>query len=170
MENINPAPNFEAIGRNLIKQLPHNIGQMALSHFKGSFRKQGFTDYSYIAWPLRKDLLTHKLMVKSNSLMNDLKVTSQTMQRVELGTTLPYAAIHNNGGKFSILLTPKMRKFFWAMFYKTNNLKYKQMALTKKKRLPVRIPQRHFIGNSAVLNQNIDKYITNEIIKQFNQA
>lgn len=169
MAKINKAPDFEAIGRDILKQLPHNIGQMGLSHFKGSFRKQGFTDYSFIAWVLRKDDLGHKILMQSNSLMNDLKVTQETLTRVEIDTTLPYAGLHNNGGKFSIPLTDKMRKFFWAKFKETDDDKWKWMALTKKKRLPIRIPQRQFIGNSAVLNKNIDNYIISEIIKRFNQ-
>lgn len=169
MAEINKLPDFELMGRELLKQLPHDVGQIALSHFKGSFRKQGFTDYSFNAWPKRKDDLPHKILMQTHSLMNDLKVTSEIMKRVEISTSLPHASIHNNGGKFSIIVTERMRKFFWAMYKKTDDDKWKWMALTKKKRLPIRIVQRQYIGKSAVLDKNIDNHIVNSIIKKFNQ-
>ncbi len=169
MSKINPAPDFEAMGKAILKQLPHNVSQQALSHFKGSFRKQGFTDYSFIAWPKRRDDLSHKILMQSNNLMNDLKVRAETINHIVIATELPYADIHNNGGKFSIPITQKMRNFFWAMFKSTGKESWKWMALTKKKRFPIRIPQRQFIGNSAELNKNIDNKIMETIIKQFNK-
>lgn len=164
MAEINKVPDFEAMGRAIFSHLSKDVGQVALSHFKGSFRKQGFTDYSFMAWPKRKDDLGHKILMNTNALMNSVVVISETTNRVELGTTHPFAAIHNNGGKFSIVVTPKMRKFFWAMFKKTGSEKWKFMALTKKKRLPIRIPQRQFIGQSHALDMAGDKLIKNTIL------
>jgi phage gpG-like protein len=166
---INNIPDFNAMGRALLKRIPHDVGQMGLSHFKGSFRKQGFTDHSFMAWVQTKDDLGHKILRDTNSLMNDVKVRKETMKRVEISATLPWASIHNNGGKYSITLTDKMRRFFWYMYKETGQEKWKWMALTKKKRLPIRIPQRQFIGNSHVLNNQIDKHIISLIIKTFNQ-
>ena len=40
-----------------------------------------------------------------------------------------YAKIHNEGGK--ILITPKMRRFFWAKFKETGKEYWKGLALTK---------------------------------------
>ena len=166
MSKINQVPDFEAMAKSVFKGLAHNVGQKALSHFKGSFRKQGFTDYSFIAWAARKDDLGHKLLLNTNNLMNDVQVRSESINKIEIGTSLPYAGIHNNGGKFSIVITDKMRKYFWAMFKETEDEKWKYMALTKKKRLPIRIPQRQFIGQSQVLNNNIDKLINETILRE----
>lgn len=169
MAKINDLPDFDKMARELFKQLPHDVGQLGLSHFKGSFRKQGFTDYSFIAWVARLDDFAHKIMRKSDSLMNDVKVRSATIRRIEISTSLPYADIHNNGGKFSLLVTDKMRKYFWAMYKETGHKKWQYMATTKKKRIPIRIPQRQFIGHSAVLNKQIDAHIVNTITKIFNK-
>lgn len=151
----------------MLRQLPHNIGQMGLSHFKGSFRRQGFTDFAFVPWAKRRDDMSHPIMRKTNALMEDLKVVEETMQRIKIETTLTYAAIHNNGGKFSLRVTPKMRKYFWAMYKSTGQERWKFMALTKKQRLPIRIPERKYIGNSHVLMRNIDKYIREEFLRRF---
>lgn len=167
MAEINQHPDFEKMGKELLKQLPKDVAQMALSHFKGSFRKQGFTDYGFVAWAQRKDPTGHKILFKTRRLMTSLKVVSQTIERIEISTEEPYAAIHNNGGKINVRVTDRMRKFFWAMYKKTGQSKWKWMALTKKRRLAIRIPQRKFIGNSHVLNHNIDTKIENIILKTF---
>ena len=49
---------------------------------------------------------------------------------------LPYAGIHENGG--SITITSQMRAFFWAMWFETQELKWKYMALTKKNKLTIK--------------------------------
>ncbi|MBX7204163.1 MAG: hypothetical protein K1X81_01950 [Bacteroidia bacterium] len=170
MAIVNREIDFEQIGRDLLKQIPHDVGQMALSHFKGSFRKQGFTDYGFVAWPKRKDHFSHKILMLTNSLMQDLKVREERMSRIELSTTLPYGIIHNNGGVIRLRVSEKMRKFFWAMFKKTQDEKWKGLATTKKRYLTIRIPKRQYIGHSHVLNKKIDNYLLNKIETAFKKG
>ena len=40
---------------------------------------------------------------------------------------------------------------------------WKGLALTRKKKLSIRIPQRQFIGESEELNEKIEKKITEKI-------
>jgi phage gpG-like protein len=54
---------------------------------------------------------------------------SGTKFGIEIGTKVPYARIHEEGG--IIPRTEKQRRYFWAMFYKTSDVKYKYMALSK---------------------------------------
>lgn len=80
-----------------------------------------------------------------------------------------------------------MRKFAWAMAYKTAGIRrskggkqrkksrtarmeanpeaqmWKRLALTRKKKLTVRIPQRQFLGESRELNDKIEQRIEKEI-------
>ena len=42
-------------------------------------------------------------------------------------------------------------------------LKWKRLALTKKKKLRIKIPQRQFIGESRELSEKIDRKMENEI-------
>jgi hypothetical protein len=55
--------------------------------------------------------------------------------------SVKYAAIQDKGGVTRPLVTPKLRRWAWAMFYETKDDKYKWIAMTKKARLTVPIPE-----------------------------
>ena len=54
-----PVPDFNRVKDELFKSLPHDVANIALAHFKGSFLKQGFTETSFIPWVKRNDDTTH---------------------------------------------------------------------------------------------------------------
>lgn len=158
-------PNFNKLTEQLFDKVAKHIAGQAVSHFKGSFFKQGFTDSSFIPWPKRKDEATHKLLRLNLNLINSIhasKITKDTV-KIDAGKGIPYAAIHNNGGIIKVHITKRIRKYFWAMFYKTGKEHWKFMALTKKRKLRIKIPQRQYIGNSTTIDKNIDKTIVNNI-------
>lgn len=159
-------PDFRKIAEEALRGMPEQVGEQARAHFLMSFIKQGFTDVSYIPWPRRKDLESHKMLSQSLALRSSIRVAEATMQivRVVAGEGLPYAAIHNNGGIITVPVTRKMKKYFWAMFKKTGVERYKWMALTKKKEFTIRIPKRQYIGDSHQLLQDIDKKMMQRII------
>ena len=171
-KNNFPVPDFQGAADKLLKEIPPNIAEMAKGFFKGSFFKEGFTDYGFIAWPRRKDEEAHKILTKSHALRDSIRIASATSQRIEIeaGRGLPYAEIHNTGGTIKITVTPKARRFFWYMFKKTGASKWKYMALTKKSQFRIYIPQRQYIGESQTLLKNIDSYIVKQIIQNFKNA
>jgi phage gpG-like protein len=114
--------------------------------------------------------------------------------RVVVSNDLQYAPVHNWGGTVSPAVTRKMRGFAWAMYYKTIGKKkggtdkkkgkrggsakapvspqaafWRNLALTKKTKLSVRIPQRQFLGESQELIQKINDKTEEEIRKILNQ-
>ena len=147
--------------------MPKIVSEKARAFFLMSFVKEGFTDSSFVAWPKRKDLLPHKMLSQSLALRNSIKVVEANLNRIEIsaGEGLPYAAIHNEGGTINIVLTERMRKYFWYMFKKTQDDKYKWMALSKKERFSIHIPKRQFIGESDTLNKRIDKMMIKQIME-----
>lgn len=90
----------------------------------------------------------------------------------------PYAAIHNQGGKIQV--TAKMRKFFWAMYYKNGKHGQKAEAFRALALKPIGshivIPQRQFIGKSprvdqiveTVVSEHVDRF-TEEVAQKFKQ-
>lgn len=109
--------------------------------------------------------------------------------RVKVSNELVYAPIHNWGGTVSVTVTDRMRRFAWAKFYKASGHKrkantgqkkgtkrhgkqtkdnpqasfWKGLALTKKKKLNIHIPQRQFLGESKELTDKINERIEKEI-------
>uniref|UniRef100_UPI0039A5CF5B phage virion morphogenesis protein n=1 Tax=Ornithobacterium rhinotracheale TaxID=28251 RepID=UPI0039A5CF5B len=159
-------PDFEALAKKALEQLPQKVAEQAKAHFLSSFTKEGFTANSFTAWPKREDTLPHKMLSLSYTLKNSIKISRVDFEQVIIsaGDGIPYAAIHNEGGNITIPVTQKMRKYFWAMHKKTGEEFYKNMALTKKEELHIHISKRQYIGTSKVLNKKIEKTIIQEII------
>lgn len=164
-----PVPDFRKLAEEVMKDLPKTVSEKARAHFISSFIKQGFTDTSFIPWVKRKDDLTHKLLQQSLALKNSINITKADFKEIEItaGQGINYGAIHNEGGTITVKVTPKMRKFFWAMWYKTEVEKWKFLAMTKKESFVMKIPKRQFIGHSETLMNNLDNIFINEIYNYF---
>ncbi len=109
--------------------------------------------------------------------------------RVRVYNELVYAPIHNWGGTVSVTVTDRMRRFAWAKFYQASGKArkaatggkkgrksvagkqtaspqasfWKNLALTRKKKLDIRIPQRQFLGESEELTAKINERLEKEI-------
>jgi phage gpG-like protein len=84
---------------------------------------------------------------------------------VYMGGNLPYARIQNFGGVNYVRATPEARKFFWRMWYNTNDEMWKNMALTEKAGFFIRIPARTFMMFQEEDIQKILELIGSGIIK-----
>ncbi len=64
------------------------------------------------------------------------------------GRGMMHAAIHQYGGTTHPTFTEKMRAFYWAKWYETQDTKWKAMALGHKvgETLTIRIPARPFLA------------------------
>lgn len=115
--------------------------------------------------------------------------------RVRVFNEVVYAPINNWGGEIDVTVTDRMRRFAWAKFYKASGKRkkpaqgkrnasndvpsqkelnpqaqfWRNMALTPKKKLHIRIPQRQFMGESEELNRRIREKVDQEITNILNQ-
>ena len=164
-----PVPDFLSIATGLKNDMVRYAAVTGLNFFIDSFNKQGFTDTSFEPWSKRNPDTRPggSLLVKSANLRNSLKVFEKSVEKIVFGTNSIYAKIHNEGGTINMTLTPKARKFFWFMYYATNDNRYKWMALSKKEHLSIKIPKRQFIGESATLMATLQTWTKNEIENRF---
>ena len=163
------------------RKLPVKVGNMAKAHYQDNIReRQGFLNNGVKQWDKTKRQQSGSasaaanygaLQSSRNHLYSSIKYTPSDY-RVRVSNELKYAPIHNWGGNTSPTVTSKMKKFAWAMYYKEKGKspeesegakKWKALALTKKTKLNIRIPQRQFIGESKELNDEIHQTMDNEI-------
>lgn len=163
-------PDFELMAKELFKDMPDLVAIHALNFFKESFYKQGFTDNSFEKWQDRKVADSRAILTQTTNLRESMRIIQSDSTKIEIGTSLPYAQIHNDGGVISIQVTPKSRRYFWFMFKATKKPMWRAMALTKKDRLSIKMPKRQFIGDSQALNGQIDSMIANQIIRALKTA
>lgn len=146
-------------------RIPDMIAIQAVNFFKRNFELQGFVDQGLSKWKSLSNPAdrSRQILRKRGTLKNAIRKIKAERNKVVVGvgSDVKHAALQNDGGKITI--TPKMRRYFWAMYKQTNNEYYKGLALTPKKHFD--IPARKFIGDSAGLVKNIDRMIIKELNK-----
>jgi len=189
MANNKNASEFDDLikGYRYIKlRLIQQSAAIALAFFKSSFTNQGFTDQALVRWDSRipgtPNDKGRAIEMGRGTLKRGLRIksTSEDGAIVGMDEAIPYAEIQNFGGQIPI--TPKMRRYFWAMYYQAgggnekgtskraqtaNSIAafYMNLAITKEQFIT--IPARQFIGDSATLERDIRQYITGELDKFF---
>ncbi|MBD3748953.1 MAG: hypothetical protein IE931_05610 [Sphingobacteriales bacterium] len=161
-------------------KLMQQAALMALAHFKSSFTNQGFTDKNLEKWKARAGGTRNagrSILIDKGVLRRGLRVKNVAANKGVVGVddAIKYAKIQNEGGEIPI--TPKMRRFFWAMYKKNGGgikgrrdteqaLFWKNMALHRGD--TIKIPKRQFIGDSAILEEKIINYFNKELLNFFN--
>lgn len=142
-------------------------------------RKAFFTKkWSSTKLPNQRGSLLSRSGKLRRSVMSKQDVTSVTWS-----SSLPYARINNEGGE--IVVTAKMKSFFWAMYYKANGAitmkrkadndvvmretsrnkklsaeaeQWRNLAL-QKVGAKMKIEQRQFIGDHPIVRQRIEDVV-----------
>ena len=179
---------------HLNQRVPGVAGQELVSFFKRNYRRGGYEDGGFHTWKVTKRQLSGMkgaegkylpLHSRRNALFSAIAYKTGDGW-VSVFNNTPYADIHNDGGTITIRLTDKMRRFFWAMYYKANGIRrttggkgrkkaktkaamvaeqYKWMALTKRKTFTVKIPQRKFIYDCKEVRGIVKEQVKKEVVK-----
>lgn len=169
--------------KKVLNAMPIVIGQTAVTHFQENITKRQGLAVGGSVQRFQKRVFNNprsKILNDTGNLTDSIKIINCSQTRVEVGirkTELPYAEIHQNGGQIPI--TDKMRKFFWANYYKhasatgrsrgkrstTTNVEanfWKAMAL-KRKNATITIPKRQFMDTTPDLQKAILRAIKTEM-------
>lgn len=163
--------------QNLINKILKDISVDLLDEFDRNFERKAFFNKP---WPQRKQGRKGSLMlVKGGGGLRGSIKASVGESTVSFTSSLPYAAIHNEGG--TITVTPKMKRFFWSRYYElTGKVKhtksgkvskrsvsisdeaefYKNLALMKAGS-KITIPQRQFIGHAPEVDMAVKRIVDN---------
>lgn len=175
----------------LEKKIVQDLAVELADEFDKNFERKGFFNQKWPDTKLRN--ARGSLMMRSGNLRRSIKYNVRD-NMVMFSSSLPYASIHNEGGE--IIVTEKMKKFFWAMYYKAagavtqtaggkeskskrnENLKsealqWKNLALMKVGQ-KIKIEKRQFVGDhqevANIVNQVLDSNMlefNNAIAQQF---
>lgn len=171
--------------QEVIKNILSDIKVELLDLFDQNFEKKSFFNKS---WKKRQFEDRGSLMNTTGALRNSLKGTTSN-NSVTFSSNVPYAGIHNEGGKIKV--TAQMKSFFWAKYYENNgkiktkkngtrsNSKrnvdltakaqfWQSMAL-KKIGSEIKIPQRQFLGNSPEVEKAVESIIIDNLNDYFKE-
>ena len=156
--------------QNIIKDLKVDLTE----EFDMNFKRKAFFNKP---WKPTK-LVNNKgsLMMRSGNLRNSISSKIQGTD-ILFSSSLPYASIHNEGG--TITVTAKMKKFFWAMYYKSSGAigkgskqknerlsieaqQWKALALMKIGQ-KMKIEKRQFIGWHPTVNNRVESVFNDHL-------
>lgn len=153
----------------IFRNLPAWAANAALNFSKDSWRRGGWIDQRFERWPRRKKSLSgaddagRAVLVKSGRLRRSLRLRVGPTW-FEIGTDVPYARAHNEGAVITQTVTPRQRRFFWAMAAKQKKMgdlrasgAWKAMALSET--ITIRLPKRQFMGYSNLLERRIQQHV-----------
>lgn len=174
--------------QRMLKRIIRDVQVELGEEFHKNFERQAFFSRP---WQRRKSPLRPggAILVDSGKLRRDLKSQAGD-NKVTFYSHHPAAAIHNEGGE--IVVTEKMRKFFWHKYYEAQgslgrkkngeyrrnkyNLRltteavfWRNMALMKVGS-KIKMPRRQFVGNapevdkavSDIIDKNMKKFLNND--------
>jgi phage gpG-like protein len=158
--------------KNIISDLRVDLTE----EFDKNFERKAFFDkvWDGTKLPNRKG----SLMMRTGKLRRSIR-SKETANSLSWSSSLPYATLQNEGGE--VVVTERMKRFFWAMFYKSNgavsktkkgdsrntarnkNLSaeaamWRALAL-QKVGAKMQIKQRQFIGDHPMVRQRIEKVV-----------
>jgi phage gpG-like protein len=143
-----------------IDTLPRRAATEAVNFSKERFKQQNWVDTATHPWKKRKPIKSESrrssqraILVKSGRLRRSIRTTYVDKDMAKIGTDVPYARIHNEG--FRGRVSQRVRA------HTRNGHKVESFNRV----INQHIPQRQFIGNSAILEKRIQRLITAEIMR-----
>lgn len=149
-------PDIEALGYDIeqyMKDLPTFAAETAVNFFKDRFVQKGWMDTVFEKWKPNQAGTT--TLLKSGNLRDSFDYNTG-QDWVEVTNFALYSSIHNEGGILTVRITKKSRSLFWYMFKKTEDPKWKYMAMTKKEFFQIKIDKRQFMGHSNHLMRRLE--------------
>lgn len=171
--------------QKIIRNILSDIRVEMSDEFDKNFERQAFFSE---AWQRRKSPTRPggSILIDTGKLRQSISSRS-TENSITFFSTLPYAAIHNDGGEIKV--TRKMKAFFWHKYYeatgsfgrKKNGERrndkhtvqlsteaefWKFMALMKEGK-SIKIPRRRFLGASPEVEKVVKEIIEENLTDYF---
>lgn len=141
--------------QKLHKQFPQLAAVTAVNFSKERFVKKNWLGTNYKKWEPKKQNSKGSLMVKSGRLKRSIRKLKVTRNSVTIGTDVPYAEIHNEGGTISKTTTVKQH---------TRKRKGRVESVRSHSRTTnTTMPQRRFIGAPPALTKRIERMLTKKL-------
>lgn len=188
MANTFPLREVEQHFRNVLLYAPGMLGNDAVNFFVDSFRKQGWQGASFEPWVKRKAVTRwgktprnngRAILVDSGRLRRSIRITSVHAMNVTIGTDVPYAKAHNEGLRLGFIQNVRSytRKVTKLGITKKTQLKTRTKVefgrvqtgettvKAHKRKVDMKIPKRQFMGYSPVLDTQLRRRLTAELMK-----
>lgn len=155
------------------RKLPNEVAAIAVNFSKERFREQAWLDKTKEPWKPRKQRRrggqkkSQTLLVNKGRLKRSIRKISANENTIIIGTDVPYARIHNEGGTIKETVTVKAhgRKQYTRRRKGRKEVVRAHNVGTHTRRMNTNIPARPFLGKSYVLERRIYYHITAQFMR-----
>lgn len=166
------------------KRLPHQLGTIAVSFSKQRFRDQNWVDNYTEPWKMRKadrnkrrtNRKRRGILTKTGRLRRSIRKLKVEENKVWIGTDVPYAQAHNEGVRKTVTVKQhergrhsKERERYVDRNGRTRNRTVKKQTGTtrvKQHSRKMNLARRQFVGRSAVLDRQMQRFATAQYLKK----
>lgn len=171
----------------VVRTLPARAATVAVNFSKDRFRQQAWVDTNTEPWPKRKspgwgkrERKGRAILVDSGRLRRSIRIVMVSDSYAIIGSHEPYAKVHNDG--FSGKVSQNVRAHSYSRYGKQKqgtgvySIKTKRESMktvrvktgdvqvkAHSRTIRQRIPQRRFIGPSAIMDRQIQRMMTAEL-------
>lgn len=169
--------------KQVLTTLPIKVGDTAILFVKQRFREQAWVDNSTEVWKPRKiggkRNKGRALLTKTGRLRRGWRIARVTSDSTTIANDVPYAQVHNDGFKGTVKVKAHKRTKWKKSKVETGKLtkkgnksmktittaggEYEVKSHSKK----MNMPRRRMIGKSAILDKQIKRLISAEIMKAY---
>ena len=162
-----------------LKRLPPKMGVVAVNFTKERFVRKNWVGTKREPWTKRQRKTRGSLMTKTGRLKRSIRKISVSSEHILIGTDVPYARIHNEGGELNQKVKVKEHSRAITRERATYNIRTRKKRTLKgrvrtgetkvkahTRQMNTTIPQRQFMGESEVLLRRLERLIE----KEFKQA
>jgi len=148
-----------------------------------NFSKERFVQKNWLSnrrepWQGRKRPARGSILVKSGRLKRSIRKLAQGNYYVYIGTDVPYAPVHNDGGTINKTVTVRAHtRKKEARRTRDSRGRYEQRGAatnhqvkSHRRRMNVTMPKRQFLGDSAILNRRIERFLSAELNNEINRS
>lgn len=172
----------------VVARILKDIQMDMADEFDKNFERQAFFSE---AWERRKKGTPRdedRAILTDTSALRKSIGSRTTENSITFYTTLPYAAIHNEGGE--IVVTEKMKRYFWHKYYEargsftfrrsgdqrkdkknrrlTTEAEFWRIMALKKVGSTITIPRRRFLGTSPEVEKAVRDIVEENLTEYFN--
>lgn len=137
------------------QRLPHLMAIEGVNFSKERFVRKNWVDNKREPWKKRKREDRGSLMVRTGRLKRSIRKISVGSNYAIIGTDVPYAQIHNEGGQ--VKATQRVRN------HKRRTSRGEVTVSAHVRKVNFTIDARRFMGDSAVLGRRIERLVERQI-------
>ena len=163
-----------------MNRMINEVAVIAVNFSKERFVRKNWMDNAPEAWKARKRKNRGSLMVKSGRLKRSIRKLASGAYYVYIGTDVPYAQIHNEGGTTNKTVYVKAhtrKRTKRAVSEKTGKKLSKKVdsgMISKVKshtrKMNLTVPKRQFMGDSKALAIRAERHIARGLDKEIEKS